>query len=224
MKRPNSATMALMRTIQTILPLLAAAATLTAQVIVADPKQCGESNLDTTFSIEESPVKVNLNANSSCMGSSDRGSTIRVWKYKNRYQRLAAATKDWKVSIDKGDGAPVTHKVPHNSIIGLFLYQKAADGKWKAYRGSSKNPIALTQPTILLTLRKADETKPGGLKQEHLVWDAMTIDALDNAVYPKPEGAEELRIEQVWVWQGLNPIPKKINLGTSKGKLTFQTE
>lgn len=186
-----------------------------AQLIVADAKSCGESEMAATMVLEESPVRLNFNTNSNCIGESDKGALIRVWKYKHRYQRVAAP-KEWKLALDNGDGKPTSFAVPHNSIVGVFLHQKDGE-KWKAYRGGSRNPMALTQPPVLLTLRKVTETKAGGLKQEHLVWDVMSIE-------PLPLGVADLRIEQVWIWQGLNPIAKRVVLGTSKSKLTLQTE
>lgn len=199
-----------------------------AQVIVGDPKSCAEADQAGPISIEDGPVRVSFTGGERCSGLNDKGKTLRVWSYRNQYQRVAAP-KTWKISIEKGDGDRVTYVLPHNSVVGLTIEQPATGDKWKTYRGSSKNPIAVTQPAIALTLRKAKDTKAGGLKEEFLVWDVLTVDPLDGAAgkpgaFPVPAGANALRIEEVWVWQGLNPIPKKVNIRTGKGRVTFQPE
>lgn len=204
---------------------------LPAQVLVMNPKQCTEAGLASPIMLEEPPLKVHFHAEPDCIATNDKGTLIRVWKYTHRYQRLAAP-KPWKVVVDKGDGNPATYPMPHNSIIGVFLHQKDSAGKWKAYRGNSKNPIALTQPPVLFTIRKASETGSGGLKTEYLVWDVMSVDPLgvdmskkdSAAAFPMPAEASDLRVEQIWVWQGLNPIAKKINAGSAKAKITIQPE
>jgi len=201
------------------------------QLIVVQPDLCPEPAQATEIVVEESPVRLALNADPSCLAHTDKGKTVRVWKYPHHYQRIAAA-KEWKIVVEKGNGDRVTYNLPHQSVIGLTLEIPDKNNKWKNYRGSSKNPIALTQPVITFNLRKSSETKTGGLKQEYLVWDVLTVDPLgeDPAVkdkareYPVPAGATGLRIDEVWVWQGLNPIPKKIRFGSAKGKVTFQPQ
>jgi hypothetical protein len=198
-----------------------------AQVIIADPKLCAEADMAKPIVVEESPLRIGFHADATCLIRDDRGKTLRVWKYPHHYQRLSASKK-WKVTVETGNGSAVSHDLPYNSVIGVTLERKDGD-KWKNYRGRSSNP---TQPAIVFTVRKANETRPGGLKQEHVVWDMMTVDALEldksqkekPGLYPAAGGKESLRIDEVWVWQGLNPIPKKINARTLATKVRFSTE
>ncbi|MDX1979115.1 MAG: hypothetical protein SFV51_02515 [Bryobacteraceae bacterium] len=208
--------------------LLAIAGALQAQVIIAEPAACTEADRAKTISIADGPLKVDFQADARCLLYNGKGRTLRVWNYPHHYQRLAAVK--WKVAIDTGDGREKSYDLPGNSVIGLALEQETG-GKWKLYRGSSRNPISLAQPALVMTVRKADETKKGGLKQQHFVWDLMSVDALGldvskpaAAAYPTPKDAQGLRIKEVWLWQGLNPIPKKLKVATGKGKITLQSE
>ena len=204
---------------------LASCCSLLADFIVKDPKSCGESGAAQALTFEEGPLRLALGGSPDCTAYDDRGGTVRVWKYPHQYQRLAAA-KTWKIVIEKGDGDRSTYVLPANSVVGVFL-ETQADGKWKPYRGPrTRNPIALTQPAIVFNLDKMNERGAGGLKQEFLVWDVMTVDALPGAgggEVSLPAGAE-FRAASVWVWQGLNPIPKKVKLETGKAKITFAAE
>ncbi len=204
--------------------LLLFAALLPADFVVKDPKACPEIDAARSIELSESPLKLSLPGHESCQGHDEKGGTVRVWRYPHQYQRLAAP-KTWKVVVEKGDGDRTTYVLPANSVIGVFFEQMGADGKWKGYRGTSKNPIALTQPSIVFNLSKQTQRGEGGLKQQFLVWDVLTGDApsaTDGAI-SAPSGVE-VRAGSVWVWQGLNPIPKKISLGTAKAKITFQSE
>lgn len=210
--------------------LSVSAASAQNQVQLADPGTCNEGSKSALIEIADGPVRVSPGTDSSCLAFIEKGGSLRIWKYGSRYQRLAAA-KTWKVIVKKGDGDQNSYVLPHNSVIGIVLEYKNAKGEWKNYTGSSKNPISKTQPAILLTVRKATE-KAQGLKKEHLTWDIFTVDALgldrsrkDAAgKFPLPEGSSDLRIDEVWVWQGLNPIAKKLDLSTGKGSLEFQAE
>lgn len=209
--------------------LLAAAASLSAEFIIKDPKACAEAGSGQPIVFEESPMRLALGdaaaAAEPCHAYDEKGGTVRVWKYPHQYQRLAAA-KVWKIVIEKGDGDRTTLVLPANSVIGIFLEQQI-DGKWKTYRGPrSNNPIALTQPAIVFNLDKMTSRGSGGLKQEFLVWEAMTVDSLPGpagGAVSLPAGAE-FRAASVWVWQGINPIPKKHKLETGKAKITFTVE
>lgn len=206
--------------------LFAVTFTAPAQLVVLQPEFCPEAEKDRPMSMQDGPVSIQLGVSSKCMAANPNGKTVRIWKYPQQYQRIAAP-KNWKIQIDNGAGRTVGYDLPHNSVIGVTLEQPDKGGKWKNYRGSSRNPIALTQPVVLFTVRKQGETKKG-LKQEHLVWDVVTIDPLSDpegkGIYPIPSGEADLRIDEVWVWQGLNPIPKKIRFGTGKGRIAFTTE
>lgn len=199
------------------------------RLLLGDPKLCAEADHAKPIVIEDAPVRVSFHADGSCLATNDKGGTLRVWKYGTLNQRLASPAK-WKIVIEKGEGAPVSYPMPVNSVVGVVLQQKDAAGKWKTYRGSSKNPMALTQPAIALTMRKATLTKQG-LKEEFMVWETFSTDPLaaDKSAKDKPAAYSaaqglELRIDEVWVWQGLNPIPKKLNVGTGKGKIAIQPE
>ena len=203
--------------------LLLSAVWLPADFIVKDPKACPEADAARAIEFSESPLKLSIPGDAACQGHDGKGGTVRVWRYPHQYQRLAAP-KVWKVIVEKGDGDRNSYVLPANSVVGVFFHQLAADGSWKAYRGTSKNPISLTQPSIVFTLEKNTRKGEGGLKQQFLIWDVLTGDA------PAADGAlssssgVELRAHSVWIWQGLNPIPKKLNLGTGKAKLVFQAE
>lgn len=206
---------------------LAAVWQLSADFIVKDPKSCAETGSAQPLSFEEAPLRLTLGDAGAgpCQAYDEKGGTVRVWKYPHQYQRMAAA-KTWKIVIEKGDGDRNTYVLPANSVIGVFL-QTQVDGKWKTYRGPrTRNPIALTQPAIVFNLDKMTDRGAGGLKQEFLAWDVMTVDALPGAgggAISMPAGGE-FRAESVWVWQGLNPIPKKVKLETGKAKLSFVAE
>lgn len=210
--------------------LFVSAAMAQNQVQLADPATCNEASKAAPLEITDGPVRVSPGTDSSCLAVVEKGGTLRIWKYGRRYQRLAAANT-WKVIVQKGDGDQNSYVLPHNSVIGIVLEHKNAKGEWKNYTGSSKNPISKTQPSILLTVRKATG-KAAGLKKEHLTWDIFTVDALDldhsrkdaAGKFPLPEGSSELRINEVWVWQGLNPIAKKLNVSTGKASVKFQAE
>jgi hypothetical protein len=210
------------------LPLVAFAAPLAAQVIIAEPAACTDADRAKTVTVSDGPLSVDFQAGARCLLHNEKGRMLRVWSYPHHYQRLAAGK--WKATVDPGNGKVQSFDLPNNSVIGLALEQEAG-GKWKVYRGSSKNPISLAQPAVSLTIRKQEETKKGGLKQEHFVWDLMSVDALAldlsksaPAAYPTPKDATGLRIREVWIWQGLNPIPKKIKAGSGQGKVTFLAE
>jgi hypothetical protein len=210
----------------------ASAASLSADFIIKDPKACAEAGAAQPITLEESPLRVALggsndDASGACAAHDEKGGILRVWKFPHQYQRMAG-TKAWKIVIEKGDGDRATHALPVNSVVGVFFQQKGADGKWKAWRGpSSKNPIALTQPPVAFNLDKVTSQGAGGLKQQFLVWDVLTVDALADTAkggtMKLPEGAD-IRAESVWVWQGLNPIPKKVKLETGKAKLSILAE
>lgn len=210
-----------------LLAVSLAASLAPAQLMVLQPELCPEADKGKPMSIEEGPMRLALGATSKCMAANPKGKTIRIWKYPQQYQRLASP-QQWKINLDNGGGKTASYDLPHNSVIGITLEHPDKGDKWKNYRGPSKNPIALTQPVITFTVRKQDETKKGGLKQEHLVWDIVTIDPLTDpetkGAYPLPAGITDLRIDEVWVWQGLNPIPKKMRFGTGKGKVTFTAQ
>lgn len=207
------------------IPLLfAAAAMLPADFVVKDPKACSDVDAARPLELSESPLKLSIPGEAPCQGNDEKGGTLRIWRYPHQFQRLAAP-RLWKVIVEKGDGDRTTYILPVNSVIGVFFEQKTASGEWKAYRGTSKNPIALTQPSIAFTLEKQSLKGEGGLKQQFLIWSVFTGDA--------PTGVEgainsstgvELRAESVWIWQGLNPIPKKHTLGTGKAKILLQSE
>ena len=203
---------------------LLAAALLPADFVVKDPKACPEIDAARALEFSESPLKLSIPGDPACQGHDEKGGTVRVWKFPHQYQRLAAP-KIWKVMVEKGDGDRSTFVLPANSVVGIYYEQMGADGKWKAYRGSSKNPIALTQPAIVFTLSKQTQKGTGGLKQQFLVWDVLTGDApsaADGAI--STAAGVELRAESVWVWQGLNPLPKKVALGTGKARISLQSE
>jgi hypothetical protein len=204
--------------------LLLSAALLFADFVVKDPKTCPEADAARPIEFSESPLKLSIPGDAACQGQDETGGMVRVWKFPHQFQRLAAP-KAWKVTVDNGDGGGGTYVLPVNSVIGLFFHQLAADGKWKPYRGTSKNPIALTQPAIVFTLEKQTQKGGGGLKQQFLIWDILTGDAPNAAVgaLSSPAGGE-LRVDSVWIWQGLNPVPKKLTLATGKAKLVFQSE
>lgn len=217
-----------------ILPLLSLTAAAVFSVsplfgdfIIKDPKACAEAGSAQPIVFEEAPAaSVALGGGAGCVGHDDKGGTVRVWKYPHQYQRMAAA-KTWKIVIEKGDGDRSTYVLPANSVVGVFFEQKAADGKWKAWRGpATRNPLALTQPPAVFNLDKVTSRGTGGLKQEYLVWDVMLVDALAEATggaMTMPAGAE-IRAASVWVWQGLNPLAKKVTLGTGKAKLSLLAE
>lgn len=206
--------------------LFAASMAANAQLVVLQPEYCPDVDKDKPMAMEDGPVRISLGVSAKCMASNSKGKTVRIWKYPQQYQRLASP-KNWKIAVDNGAGKTSTYDLPHNSVIGVTLEQPDKGDKWKNYRGSSRNPIALTQPVVLFTVRKQDETRKG-LKQEHLVWDVTTIDSLSDpetrGAYPLPSGVTDLRIDEVWVWQGLNPIPKKIRFGTGKGRIIFSAQ
>jgi len=204
--------------------LILSAALLCADFIVKDPKACPEADAARPIEFSESPLKLSIPGDAACHGQDPTGGTVRVWKFPHQFQRLAAP-KTWKVTVEKGDGDRNTYVLPANSVVGVFFHQLAADGKWKPYRGTSKNPIALTQPAIVFTLEKQTQKGEGGLKQQFLIWDVLTGDAptvADGAI-SSPAGVE-LRVDSVWIWQGLNPIPKKLTAATGKAKILFQAE
>ncbi|MCS7027084.1 MAG: hypothetical protein NZV14_19995 [Bryobacteraceae bacterium] len=212
-----------LRALALVLPLLRAPA----QVIILQPEYCPDAEKAKPISVQEGPFRLSLGTSSKCLAASPKGRTLRIWKYPHHYQRLAAPQR-WKIELDNGAGKTASYDLPNQSVIGITLEYPDRDNKWKNYRGSSKNPIALTQPVVTFTVRKQDETKTGGLKQEHLVWDVLTIDPITEpetrGAYPLPSGVSQLRIDEVWVWQGLNPIPKKMRYGTGKGKVVFRTD
>lgn len=203
------------------------AAPLFADFIIKDPKACAEADSAQPVVFEEAPaVSVALGGGAGCVGHDDKGGTVRLWKYPHQYQRMAAA-KTWKIVIEKGDGDRSTYVLPANSVVGVFFEQKAADGKWRVWRGpATRNPLALTQPPVVFNLDKVTSRGTGGLKQEYLIWDVMLVDALADAgggAMTMPAGVQ-IRASSVWVWQGLNPIPKKVPLETGKAKLSFLAE
>ncbi len=204
--------------------VLLLATTLPADFIVKDPKACPDTDSARPLEFSESPLKLSIPGDASCQGHDEKGGTVRVWRFPHQFQRLAAP-KVWKVIVEKGDGDRSTYVLPANSVVGLFFHQLAADGKWKPYRGTSKNPIALTQPAIVFTLEKQTQKGEGGLKQQFLIWDVLTGDApaLSDGAMSSRAGIQ-LRAESVWIWQGLNPIPKKHDLATGKAKIVFQAE
>ena len=204
--------------------LLPAALLSAADFVVKDPKACPEADAMRAIEFSESPLKLSMPGDAACQGHDDKGGIVRVWKFPHRFQRLAAP-KLWKVVVEKGDGDRSTYVLPANSVVGIFFHQKGADGEWKAYRGTSKNPISLTQPSMVFTLEKQTMKGEGGLKQQFLVWDVLTGDApsaTDGSI--SSSSGVELRADTIWIWQGLNPIPKKLNLATGKAKVTFQSE
>ncbi|MFN7921738.1 MAG: hypothetical protein U0Q16_16680 [Bryobacteraceae bacterium] len=205
---------------------------LTAQaqkLLIGDPALCPAADHAAPIVVTDAPVSVAFHADGSCLATDDKGGTLRVWKYGTLNQRLAAPNK-WKITIEKGDGDRNSFPMPLNSVVGIVLQEKDSAGKWKTYRGSSKNPIALTQPALSFTLRKATLTRQS-LKEEFMVWEAYSTDPLSGdkstkdkpAAYSAAQGLE-LRIAEVLVWQGLNPIPKKLTVATGKGIVTIQPE
>ncbi len=203
--------------------LLLFAALLPADFIVKDPKACPEVDAARPIEFSESPLRLAIPGDAACQGHDEKGGTVRSWKFPHQYQRLAAP-KVWRVTVEKGDGDRNTYVLPANSVVGIFFHQLAADGTWKPYRGTSKNPIALTQPAIVFTLEKNTMKGEGGLKQQFLIWDVLTGDApASDGAMSSPSGVE-LRAESVWIWQGLNPIPKKLKLATRTAKIVFQSE
>jgi hypothetical protein len=205
--------------------LFASAALLSAEFIVKDAKACPEVDAARPLEFSESPLKLAIPGDAACQGHDEKGGNVRIWRFPHQYQRLAAP-KVWKVVVEKGDGDRNSYVLPANSVVGIFFQQMDAEGKWKGYRGSSKNPIALTQPAIVFTLEKNTMKGEGGLKQQYLIWDVLTGDAPgmgEGGTVSTPAGGE-LRAESVWIWQGLNPIPKKLALGTGKAKIVFQSE
>lgn len=203
--------------------LLLSTALLSADFIVKDPKACPDADAARAIEFSESPLKLSIPGDAACQGHDGKGGTVRVWRYPHQYQRLAAS-KLWKVIVEKGDGDRNSYVLPANSVVGVFFHQLTADGSWKAYRGTSKNPISLTQPSIVFTLEKNTMKGEGGLKQQFLIWDVLTGDAPASDGAMSSSSGVELRAESVWIWQGLNPLPKKLNLGTGKAKLVFQAE
>lgn len=204
---------------------LLSASLLPADFVVRDPKACPDVDAARPIEFSESPLRLSLPGDAACQGQNERGGTVRsIWRYPHQFQRVAAA-KVWKVIVEKGDGDRNTFVLPANSVVGVFFHQLAADGTWKPYRGTSRNPIALTQPSIVFTLERQIQKGEGSGKEQFLIWDVLTGDApaeSDGAV--KSSSGSELRAESIWIWQGLNPIPKKLNLATGKAKITFQSE
>lgn len=196
-----------------------------ADVFVKNPQSCPAADAERAIDFSESPLRLFIPGVADCQGNDPKGSGLRVWRYPHHFQRLAAA-KVWKVLVERGDGDRSSYILPANSVIGIFYHQLGEDGKWKPYRGSSKNPIAFTQPSIALNLEKATQRAAAGLKQQFLVWNVLTADA--------PEGAEgninpakatgQLRVDSIWIWQGLNPLPKKLDIATGKARVSFQAE
>ena len=203
--------------------VLISAALLQADFLVKDPQACPEADAARPIELSEAPFKLAIPGHATCQGHNDKDGRVRVWRYPHEFQRLAAP-KVWKVIVEKGDGDRNTFVLPVNSVVGVFFQQAAGDGKWKPYRGSSKNPIALTQPSIVFTLTRQTWKGAGGLKQQFLAWEVLTGDAPEpNGSMASPAGVE-LRADSVWIWQGLNPIPKKLGLSTGKAKIIFEAE
>lgn len=218
-----------MRRLSTLL-LLTGCISIHADLIVKDPKSCPEAAGAQQLTLEEGPLRISLGdggGSPACLAHDDKGETLRVWKYPHQYQRMASP-KTWKIAVEKGDGDRNTYVLPANSVVGVFLQQRSGtDGKWKVYRGqSTSNPIALTQPAIAFNLDKKTDRGAGGLKQQFLVWDVLLTDTLDGTGggnVSLPAGSE-IRIESVWIWQGLNPLPKKLKIETGKAKISIVAE
>jgi hypothetical protein len=193
--------------------LLLAPAMLSADFVVKDPRSCSDVDAARPIEFSESPLRLSIPGDAACQGHDDRGGTVRAWKFPHQFQRLAAA-KLWKVTVEKGNGDRDSFVLPVNSVVGIFFQEMGPDGKWKAYRGTARNPIALTQPSIVFTI--ARQVWKANTKQQFLIWDVLTGDA-------STSGAQ-MRAESVWIWQGVSATPRKLDLATGRSRISFQSE